>query len=286
MTEEATKEEYTEETGGEENKSTDTGTNTGEEENKSTDDSGSDNTKEENEKLKEDLKRAKEQGVSTEEFENTRKALEKANREAAERRQKLKEWEELNVDPETVQNLMKEKEEKERKEAEEQGRYQELIDKMRQQTQEEQEKANQRVQEMQDKLNKQILEKEVNSAIASQDGISELLDEKVKKNVKLEETEEGYNIKVVDENGFDMVDEKGNKMSLEDYVASLKDHPTFSYAFKAPKASGAGTKSSEGGNSAGGPDPTKQKSRSKMTQKEQREFVRDYGIKEYQKLPK
>jgi hypothetical protein len=288
MTEEAGK-EYTETGSEEENKGTEeTGTNTGEEnkgtEDKSTENSGT-NTEEENQKLKEDLQRAKEQGVSTEEFEKTRKALEKANKEAAERRQKLKEWEELNADPETVKKMIQEKEEKERKEAEEQGRYQELIDKMRQETQEKQEKADQRVQEMQEKLNKQILDKEVNNAISSQDGISELLDEKVKKNVKLEETDEGYNIKVVDENGFDMVDEKGKKMSLEDYVASLKEHPTFSYAFKAPKVSGAGTKSSEGGGN-GGVDASKQKPRSKMTQKEQREFVREYGIKEYQKLPK
>ena len=245
----------------------------------------SENDNSENEKLKQDLERAKEQGVSTEEFEKTRKALEKANKEAAERRQKLKEWEQLNTDPETVQQIIQEKEEKERKEAEEQGRYQELIDKMRQQTQEKEEKAEQRVQEMQEKLNKQILEKEVNNAISSEDGIVELLDEKIKKNTKLEETNDGYSIKVVDENGYDMVDQKGNKLSLQGYIASLKDHPTFSYAFKAPKVSGAGTNNAESTGGGGGVDPSKQKARSKMTQKEQRDFVREHGIKEYKNLP-
>ena len=251
---------------------------------KTTEKDTSENENSENEKLKQDLERAKEQGVSTEEFEKTRKALEKANKEAAERRQKLKEWEQLNVNPETVQQMMEEKEEKERKEAEEQGRYQELIDKMRQQTQEKEEKAEQRIQEMQEKLNKQILDKEINSAISSENGIVELLDEKIKKNVKLEETENGYDIKVVDENGFDMVDQKGSKMSLQNYIASLKDHPTFSYAFKAPKVTGAGTNNTESAGD-GGVDPSKQKARSKMTEKEQRDFVREHGIKEYKKLP-
>lgn len=235
------------------------------------------------EKVQEDLQRAKEQGVDVEEFEKIRKSLEKANKEAADRRHKLKEWEELNVNPDDVKSLLEEKRQKEIEKAEEEGRYQELIDKMREETRQREEQANQKVQTMQEKINNQVWKERVRSAIKSKDGIDELLESKILQDTKIVEDDDGYKVQVVDEYGTQKVDESGNALSVEDYVESLKDHPTYSYAFKAPSTTGSGAKTSDKATSSGKQAP--RKNRSKMSDRDKASYVKEHGIKAFKSLP-
>lgn len=224
------------------------------------------------------------QTVDPDEFERTRAALAKANKEAADRRLKLKEWEELNVDPTTVKQLLDMQRELEIKKAEEEGRYQENIDRLRKEAQEKIEKANGQVETMKQKLERQIKMKEIASIIAEEDGIELILEPHISNRVKMVEREDGYELQVTDENGVPMIDDKGNSVSLKSFVASLKEHPQLKYGFKAPKTSGSGINGTSTSNKSDG--VPKGVRRSQLSDREARDFVAKYGFDEYKKLPK
>lgn len=229
---------------------------------------------------KEDAKEAKQAGVDVDEFERTRKALEKANKEAAERRHKLKEWDELGVDPDKVKQMLQEQREAEIKKAEEEGRYQELLDKMREDMSRKEQELNKKVSTMQTKLEKQLKEKEVTAAINAEDGVTTLLKSHVEKFVDLSEGENGYETVVKDENGQVRTNEDGSNMTVRQLVQSFKNDPELSFGFKAPKVSGNGTQESNAS-----PRTAPKKSRSKMTAREKSSYVDKYGMEAYQKLP-
>ena len=229
---------------------------------------------------KQTVAEAKKAGVDVEEFERTRKALEKANKEAAERRIKLKEWDELGVDPEKVKQLLQAQREAEIKKAEEEGRYQELIDKMREDINRKEHEANEKLTAMQTKLEKQLKEKEVVAAIAAEDGVAALLKSHVEKYVDIVEGDDGYETVIKDEYGQVRKNEDGSNMTIRQLVQSLKEHPELSFGFKAPKVSGSGTQDA-GSQSKTAP----KKSKSKMTAREKAAYVEKYGMEAYQKLP-
>lgn len=225
----------------------------------------------------------KDSKVDPDEFERTRQALAKANKEAADRRLKLKEWDELGVKPEDVKSLLDAQREAEIKKAEEEGRYQDNIDRIRTDAQAKLEAANQEVEAIKQKLERQIKSKTISEAIVAEDGIPLMLEPHVKDRVKLIENGDEYTTQVVDENGVPMVDEKNNPVSVREFIASLREHPDLKYGFKAPKTSGTGVTGSN--TSTKGSVSHKGVRRSKMSEKESRDFVSKHGIKEYKSLP-
>lgn len=224
----------------------------------------------------------KDSKVDPDEFERTRAALAKANKEAADRRLKLREWDELGVDPQTVKSLLEAQREAEIKKAEEEGRYQENVERLRNETKSKIEAANAEVEEMRQKLERQIKLKTISQAILEEDGVPLMLEPHVKDRVKIVEVEDGYETQVLDENGLPMVNDKGEPISVREFVASLREHPELKYGFKAPKTTGTGvtgTNTSSKGNAA-----HKGLRRSKMSDSESRDFVRKHGFSEYKKL--
>lgn len=229
------------------------------------------------------LETARDNGVDVEEFERTQAALAKVNKESAARRIELQKWKELGVDTDTVKQLLKEQREAEIKKAEEEGKYQEVLDRMQRETQEKIEAAEGKVAQMQQGLERQLKDKAIIEAIAAEDGIVKLLKSHVGQYVKLVETDEGeYVQKVVDEDGQPMLDKKGKPLNLRGLLKVLKTDPDLSYAFKAPRTSGSGTNNSESP-SSGNPVNSNLR-RSQMSEKDQRSFVREHGVKEYRKL--
>jgi len=236
-------------------------------------------TKQEASKVDQDLERAKSEGVDYEEFERTRKALAKANKEAQERRQKLAEWDKLNVSPEKVESLLQEQKEAEIKKAEEEGRYHELMDKMREQMTQKEQEADEKVSQMEQKLRDQLHEKELKAALLESEAIPDLLDYKLRQQTKMVERDGKYETVVLDEDGVE------TDKSVNDLLQEWKNHPTLGHAFKAPNIKGAGT-NSENTSKAPSERPGPKPNRSKMSQKEQLAFVEKYGVKEFQKLPR
>lgn len=233
--------------------------------------------KQEASKVDQDLERAKEEGVDYQEFERTRKALAKANKEAQERRQKLAEWDRLNVSPEKVESLLQEQKEAEIKKAEEEGRYHELMDKMRQQMSEKEQQADEKVSQMEQKLRNQLHEKELRNALLEAEAIPDLLDHKLRQRTEMVEQDGQYKTVVLDEDG------QPTDMKVKDLLKEWKEHPELGHAFKAPKISGAGTSSESASKASNAGRPKQQ--RSKMSTSEKLAYQNKHGIEQYQKLP-
>lgn len=231
-----------------------------------------------------DKEAAKEVGVSVEEFDRTRKALEKANREAMERRHKLSEWDELGVDPTRVKEMLTQQKESEIKQMEEEKRYGELLEKMREETKTEREKAQQDVDRMRQTVEREIRDRTISEAISSEDGIPRLLQSIVKESTKVIEENDRYVTVVMDDYGQPIKDDNGNYLPVKDFVKSMRDDPELSYAFKAPKVSGSNT-NPEGANKATGNKPGPKKNRSQMSPNEKLKFIEKEGIDSYNKLP-
>lgn len=241
----------------------------------------------EQEKAENDLKDAEDGGASPEEVDRIRKALAKANKESADRRHKLQQWDDLGVDPETIKQWKAERRDAEIKKAEEEGRYQDIIDRTRQESQEVAEKSQAEVAKMKAQLEDYLVDRNLTEAIASEEGIPKLLQSIARQYVKTvqDETTGEYQTKVVDESGLARVNEKGEEMSIRDLVASFKEDPDLQYAFKAPKTSGSGN-DSQAAAAAPSSKPGPKPKRGNMTQKEQRAYVQKHGYPEFAKLPR
>lgn len=227
----------------------------------------------------EDVKAAKKAGVSVEEFERTRKALAKANEEAKDRRLKLKEFEELGVDPEKIKSMLQKQRESEIAQMEEEKRYSELLEKMREEANMKVSKAEEKMDLYRRNLERETRGRQIQEAIASEDGVSALLEGIVEKRVKTTENEDGsLKTYVTDEYGQE------TDMSVRDFVKSLKDHEEYGYGFKAPKVSGNGT-NSDGASKPPSSKPGPKKRRGDMSFKEKEDYIKQEGIGEYNKLP-
>ena len=225
--------------------------------------------------------------VDPAEFERTRKALEKANKEAQDRRLKLKEWEELNVDPNKVRELLEKQREAEVKRKEEEGRYRELLEEIETSTQSEIQKAKQEAEEqvskMKSNLEKYFVDKTVTEALASEGASVKLLGKHIKDQVAVIDVDGDYQTVVVDKNGEPRLKRGGAYMTVDDLIAEMKKDDEFARAFPAPKVSGNGTGDASTSNS--GRPNTSGLSKSKMTITERAAFRTKYGVDEYNKIP-
>lgn len=219
-----------------------------------------------------------------EELERTRKALEKVNEESKNRRLKLREWEELGVDSETVKKWKEDREKAELEAMEEERRYQEIIERTRSEANTDVQKAQEQREAMKQQLESYLVDKNITEAIAAEEGVPRLLQSVAKQYVKTVQNEAGeYSTVVVDEEGIPRKSEREEPMTIRDLVSSFKEDPDLRYAFKAPKVSGADVSGSD--NSATTRSAPR-KHRSKMNPKEQRDYVAKYGYEEFRKLPR
>lgn len=226
--------------------------------------------------------------IDPDEFERTRKALARANKEAEQRRHKLREWEELGVDPDKVKTLLEEQKAAERKRMEEEGKYRELLEQLEQTTQEEkralQEEAEQKLSQMRANVEKYFVDRSITEAIAEEGANSRLLERHVRDQVKVIETEDGdYRTVVVDKDGSPRLKRGGNHMTIKDLLQEMKNDDAFAVAFPAPDTSGAGTSNTS--NKRGGDAPPTGIKRGDMSIQERAAYRAKYGKDAYEKLP-
>jgi len=219
------------------------------------------------------------------------KSLKDANKEAHKYRERLKAYQEFG-DPEELAQRLQEIEEASEQQAaisEDQISRKEL-DKLRQRlTQESEQKVRQKdeeIKEMRSKLEQTVLLSQAETIIRKYDGKPELgLLDQVKKAAKVIEDNGRYVVRVVDEDGDPVFNDKGEYASLEDYVQELREHSVFGDAFGAPKRSGGGmrTQSDDGGSDRKGV-PNVTKAQLKDNPVEMQKFFDKYGFEAYQKL--
>lgn len=217
-----------------------------------------------------------------EEFERTKSYLEKANREAKDRRLKLREYEEAGMSPEEIKELREKQEKQKFREMERKGEWEKLKSQLTETYQQELSKKDEELQKMRQSMERNLVDREVTAAIAKHDGIDLFLRPHVRESVKLVEDDNGNLVpRVVDSDGSPKFNSKGDYMGVDEFVASLREHEEFGLAFKGRGQSGAGTKSA----ATNGNKPIPKKKRSDMSMDEKRAFMKEYGIDEYERLP-
>lgn len=210
--------------------------------------------------VEQDIKDAKEQGVSVEEFQKTQKALHKANKEAQQRREKLAEWNDINATPAEIKQMLQERKEAEIKKAEEEGRYQDLLDSMRSETEQEREKSRKEVEQRDQMIDRLTRKSEITSAVSTEGGIAEMLTDKLERETKTIYEDGEPKAVLVDASGEPRKDSNGEYLSVASRVQELKNDPVWSHAFPAPRKSGSGTNSQTGAKPAPkAPAPAKKK---------------------------
>jgi len=213
------------------------------------------------------------------EVERMKAALAKLTKEAQERREKLTQWESLGVDADNVKTMLQQQREAELKKAEEEGRYADLLEKIKADARSEREMLNGKLQEMQNKLTTQLYEKTLVEAVSKNEGIYELLEAKLRKSTKLIETDNGYEVVVVKEDG------SPSSKTVDDLLKAWKKDDVLSHGFKAPRASGAGSSSSAGNATIANAANAPKVRRRDMSIAQKVDYRKTYGADAYNALP-
>lgn len=248
----------------------------------------SDEMSQENEEINQEQE-SSEQEVSVEDYQNLQNELEqlrkwhkKSNEEAKNYRLKAKAYEEAGYSPDELKELKEKEEKRKMKELESKQDFNKLKETLTTQFQTKEQEYQQRIEQLQTSMEKTLIQRDVTSAIAKHEGIETLLRPHVEANVKLMDNDDGTMVaRVIDSDGSPRFNSKGEYMSVDEYVAGLREHDDFGVAFRGRGQSGSGTRQAP----TNGKQPVAKKPRSEMDQKEREAFVEKYGWDAYHELP-
>lgn len=217
-----------------------------------------------------------------EEAQKMREYLKKANEEAKNYRLKAKQYEEAGYSPDELKELRRKEMERQQKELERKGDFNKLREQLTTEFQRKEEEYKKQIESLKSSMEKTLIQRDVTAAIAKHDGIETLLRPHVENNVRLVENDDGTMVaRVFDSDGSPMFNSRGEYMTVDEYVASLREHEDFGVAFRGRGQSGSGSRSA----STGGKQPIPKKHRSEMDDKEREEFIKTYGWDAYYELP-
>lgn len=216
-------------------------------------------------------------------FENLKKNLAKANKSDERRRRELEKYAAFGTPDEIEASLasvgessggfddeaLQKKLEKQRKELE--RKYQADLEAERS-----------KIASMESKIQETVLLGQARETITKYEGAPDLLLDVVRKATKVVEQDGGYKVTVVDEDGDPRFNNRGEYMTLDDFVQDLRNHDTYGLAFKAPKRQGAGVQNQ--GGSAKKADPTVGLRKSQMTMNERQDFIAKHGFAKYKEI--
>ena len=215
-----------------------------------------------------------------EEHEKTKLYLNKANKEAKERRLALKELEDNGLSIEEAVSLKKRLEEEEREKAVKKGDIEKVKEQLTTSFEKERKEMLTKVERMQKSLYENLVSAKANEAISEAGGVPKLLMPFVQKYAQVQEEDGKYAVRILDDDGEVRFNNKGDYMTIHDYVDELRGDEVFGRAFEVNVKSGSGSKQSGGGKAHSAP-----MSRSKMTTAQKIEYIGEHGQDKYLALP-
>lgn len=215
-----------------------------------------------------------------EEHEKTKLYLNKANKEAKERRLALKELEENGLSIEEAVNLKKRLEEEERERAVKKGDIEKIKEQLTSSFEKERQEMSTKVERMQKSLYENLVSAKANEAISEAGGVPKLLMPFVQKYAQVQEEDGKYAVRILDDEGEVRFNNKGDYMTIHDYVDELRGDEVFGRAFEVNVKSGSGSKQTGGGKTHAAP-----MNRSKMTTAQKVAYIADHGQESYLNLP-
>lgn len=215
-----------------------------------------------------------------EEHEKTKLYLNKANKEAKERRLALKELEENGLSVQEAIELKKRLEEEEHKKASQKGDVEKIKEQLMSSFEKEKKELSGKIEKMQKSLYENLVSAKASEAISSAGGVPKLLMPFIQKYAQVQDEDGKYAVRILDDEGEVRFNSRGDYMTISDYIGELKADEVFGRAFMADAKSGTGSKP----NSSSSGKATV-KSRAAMSAKEKSEFIRENGQDAYLKLP-
>lgn len=216
-----------------------------------------------------------------EEHEKTKLYLNKANKEAKERRLALKELEENGLSIEEAVSLKKRLEEEEREKAVKKGDIEKIKEQLTSSFEKEKGELMTKVQRMQKSLYENLVSAKANEAISEAGGVPKLLMPFVQKYAQVQEEDGKYAVRILDDDGEVRFNSRGDYMTINDYVSELRNDEVFGRAFMVDFKSGGGSKP----NGATGGKAGKIMNRSKMTTAQKLEYISEHGQEGFLALP-
>lgn len=240
-------------------------------------------------KAQEEADAAKKTGDAAE-LERTRAALAKANDEAKKYRLKAKAFEGIDLEPEQVKQIIekhreseKQRQEREIERKKQEGKFEELIDKARKDAEEAIKAKDAVIDSYKAKLESYLVDGTLNEIYAKEKLSPKLANPLIKPFVKALSNEDGeYEVVVLDSDGTPKLNNEGKRMSVSEFVETLKNDNDYSILFPAPSNGGGGKPSDR---QPSGQKPSPNSRRSTMTLDQKLEFQKQYGMEAYQKLP-
>jgi hypothetical protein len=218
-----------------------------------------------------------------EEHEKTKLYLNKANKEAKERRLALKELEENGLSIEEAINLKRRLEEEEREKAFKKGDIEKVKEQLTSSFDKEKKEMLTKIEKMQKSLYENLVSARANEAISEAGGVSKLLMPFVQKYARVQEEDGKHTVRIFDEDGEVRFNSRGDYMSISDYISELKSDEVFGRAFMVDVRSGAGTKA--GSSSTVSSKNTSNLKRSQMSYKQKAEYISENGQEAFLSLP-
>lgn len=176
-------------------------------------------------------------------------ALEKERADRAKYEKSSRAWEKFGKTPEQIQELIDKAAEDERKRLESKGEWDKLKEQLTQQHAAALAEKDKTIDEKDHAIEEFLIDSRATDAIAKNDGNVTLLLPHVKSRVRVAQNEGKYSVQVLAEDGkTPLIDGKGNLITIEDFVKSLRENEIFQMAFKARGGTGSGA--SGGGTTA------------------------------------
>lgn len=226
-----------------------------------------------------------------EERENNRRAQERIhnlNKENEKRRLREKEIREKeeklgSIDPDEYEQLKREREDRERRKLEEKGEFEKLRERMLENHQRELEDLRSEIKQRDQLVERTLIDKELTSAISKYKGDTEFLPQIIRERLRLEKTEDGFEVYATDPDGTRAISDDGaGYLGVEGFVKSLRNDPKFGKFFEFDGPSGNGSDARP----TGGKQPVATDLRkSSMNEQQIRDFVKKHSWEDFHKLP-
>lgn len=166
-------------------------------------------------------------------------ALNKANKEAMDRRKRLEQFD--GVDPDEFKALKEQAEKLAQTEAEKKGQYEALLNQHTSKFNSDREKWTQREKQLFSTIENNLVDAQAASALAAEKGVVELLLPHVKRFVRVVEEDGRFQAQVVDAQGNPRINDKHEPMTIHQLVQEMKSNTVYGRAFEGTGASGGGT---------------------------------------------
>jgi hypothetical protein len=216
------------------------------------------------------------------EHENTKAYLNKANKEAKERRLALKELEENGLSVSEAIELKRRLEEEERERAAKKGDVDKIKEQLMSGFEKEKNEMQKKIDKMQKSLYENLVSAKASEAIVAANGVPKLLMPFIQRYAQVQDEDGKYAVRILDDDSEVRFNSRGEYMTINDYVEELRSDDVFGRAFMVDVKSGSGSKPNGSSGSAGKKQIL---NRSQMSYKDKAEYVKEHGQEAFLKLP-